>query len=214
MNHFAHEVTGKVTARRSIVAVLTQEILNNPDPKDFPIASEHRLCRRFAVSRVTIRLALGDLEHRGLIYRKHGKGTFAHGCSGRSHPSLGILIKSADALKSTPLVEFIRGAQTVMTSFNSSLVLIGTSPLEWRAEMTSALGAVIVMQESLTTDELINLQNRKLPLICIPDSELTVGDNDCFSLGRCAATALNHAAVTGEPVGVRVGLKFPPLYLL
>ena len=214
MNHFAHEVTGKLTARRCIVAVLTQEILNNPEPKDFPIGSEHQLCRRFAVSRVTIRLALGDLEHRGLIYRKHGKGTFAYGCSGRGRPSLGILMKSPDALESAPLVEFIRGAQTVMTSFNSSLVLIGTSPLDWRAEMTSTLGAVIVMQEDLTADESNSLKNRKLPFICISESQLTIGDNGCFLLGKCAAKTLNHAAVTGETLGVRVGLELPPLLLL
>src|SRR5271170_81772 len=132
MISFTREGTKKLTARQGITAVLAREILNNPDPKDFRLASEHQLCGRFAVSRVTIRLALCDLEHRGLIYRRQGRGTFAYGCSGRVHPSLGILIKSPDALKSAPLVEFIRGAQTVMTSFNSCLVLIGTSPLNWR----------------------------------------------------------------------------------
>src|SRR5271170_2563411 len=154
MNHIAPGFPRKPSARRRVVAVLTQEILNNPNPRDFAIASEHQHCKRFAVSRVTIRLALSDLEHRGLIYRRHGKGTFAHGCSNRIHRSIGILIKSPDALKCAPLIEFIRGAQTVMASFNSSLVLIGTSPLDWWAEMTSTLGAVIVMQEGLTTDEL------------------------------------------------------------
>ena len=64
----------KPSARRRIADVLAQEILNRPQPEDFAIASDHQLCRRFAVSRVTIRLALGDLEHKGLIYRRHGKG--------------------------------------------------------------------------------------------------------------------------------------------
>ena len=209
MNLFAQEGPRKPTARRRIAAILTQEILNNPDHKDFSIASEHQFCRRFAVSRVTIRLALGDLEHRGLIYRRHGKGTFAHGCSSRVHPSLGILIKSPDALKCAPLVEFVRGAQTVMASFRSTLLLISTSPLDWRAEMTSTLGAVIVMQESLTTDELNNLKNRNLPFISIPDSQLTHGDNVCFHLGLCAAKALNHAALTGEQVGVHMWHELP-----
>jgi DNA-binding transcriptional regulator YhcF (GntR family) len=188
------------TARRRITSILAQEILNNPDPKDFRIASEHQLCSRFAVSRVTIRLALGDLEHRGLIYRRHGKGTFAHGCSSRVYRSLGILIQSPDALKCTPLVEFVRGAQAVMTSLRSSLVLIGTSPLDWQAEMASTLGAVIVMEQNLTTDELNNLKNRNLPFTSIHESQLTLGDTDCFHLGLRIAEALNNAALTGEPV--------------
>jgi len=209
MHHFAQKSTRKLSARRRIATILTQEILNNPDPKDFPIASEYQLCSRFAVSRVTIRLVLGDLEHRGLIYRRHGKGTFAHGCSNRAHPSLGILIKSPDALKCTPLIEFIRGAQTVMTSFGSSLVLIGTSPLDWGAEMTNTMRAVIIMQENLTTDELINLKNRNFPFIYIPNSQLTIGDMDCFHLGICAAKALNHAAITGESGGMHVWYEHP-----
>lgn len=201
MNHPTQGLPKKPTVRRRVAAVLTQEILNNPAPKDFPIASEHQLCRRFAVSRVTIRLALGDLEHRGLIYRRHGKGTFAHGCSRRVHRSLGILIKSPDALKQAPFIEIIRGAQAVMTSFRSSLVLISASPLEWQAEMASNLGAIIVMQVGVTTEELTNLQNRNLPFLCIQESQLTIGDNDWFNLGLHATEALNKAAVTGETIG-------------
>jgi DNA-binding FadR family transcriptional regulator len=57
---------------------MTEEILKRSDEQDFLITSEHQLCRQFTVSRVTVRLALGDLEHLGLIYRRHGKGTFAY----------------------------------------------------------------------------------------------------------------------------------------
>ena len=67
------------TARGRLVAAVTEEILSRNEPSAFAIDSEHQLCRRFNVSRVTVRLALGDLENRGLIYRKHGKGTFAYG---------------------------------------------------------------------------------------------------------------------------------------
>jgi hypothetical protein len=80
--------------------------------------------------------------------------------------------------------------------------------------MTSFLGAVIVMQEDLTADELNSLKNRKLPFIRIPKSQLTVGDNDGFTLGLCTARALNHAAITGEPVRVRVDRELPPPLLV
>jgi DNA-binding transcriptional regulator YhcF (GntR family) len=201
MNRHAQRFPKKPTARRRVVAVLTQEILNNHDSKDFPIASEHQLCTRFSVSRVTIRLALGDLEHRGLIFRRHGKGTFAYGHSTRIHRSLGILIKCPDALKHTPLVEMIRGAQAVMTSLRSPLVLISASPLEWLAEMASTLGAVIVMEHGVTPEELTNLKNRNLPFLCLQESQLPFGNDDCFNLGLHAAEALNDAAITGESVG-------------
>jgi DNA-binding transcriptional regulator YhcF (GntR family) len=202
--HLAQDLPKRPTARRRVVAVLTQEILNNPDTKDFPIASEYQLCRRFGVSRVTIRLALGDLEHQGLIYRRHGKGTFAHGHSKRVHRSLGLLIKAPDALKYAPLVEMIRGAQAAMASLRSSLVLISISPLEWQPEMTRNLGGVIVVQQDVTAEEMNNIKKRNLPFLCIEESRLTNGANDCFDLGLQAAEILNHAAVTGTLVGEMV----------
>ena len=44
---------------------------------------------------------IGDLENRGLIYRKHGKGTFANGHKTRIHRYLGILDEIAPGYRST-----------------------------------------------------------------------------------------------------------------
>ncbi|MBI4254758.1 MAG: GntR family transcriptional regulator, partial [Candidatus Rokubacteria bacterium] len=41
------------------------------------IPSEHALCRRFKVSRPTIRQALDVLVEEGLLYRHAGRGTFS-----------------------------------------------------------------------------------------------------------------------------------------
>lgn len=38
--------------------------------------SEHELCAMFDVSRITVRQALGDLQKEGLLFKRHGKGTF------------------------------------------------------------------------------------------------------------------------------------------
>jgi DNA-binding transcriptional regulator YhcF (GntR family) len=200
MNPFKQHDTKKSTARCRIAAILTQEILSRSDSKDFPIASEHQLCQRFGVSRVTIRLAFADLEHRRLIYRRHGKGTFAHACSTRVHPSLGILTKSPDALKSTKLIDFIRGALTVMTSLRSSIVLINTHPRDWQTEMTSTLGGVVILEGEFTADELDSLKNRRLPFISLSEMQPSLEDKDYFRFGMCAAKTLDQAVATGEPV--------------
>lgn len=43
---------------------------------DQPIPSEHELCQTHGVSRITVRKALNDLIHEGLLYAVQGKGTF------------------------------------------------------------------------------------------------------------------------------------------
>jgi DNA-binding transcriptional regulator YhcF (GntR family) len=184
----------KPTARRHLVAELTAQILNHPGLGDFSIASEHQLCRSFGVSRVTVRLALGDLENNGLIYRRHGKGTFAYGQSTRFRPSLGILIKSCDELKHVCCVEIIRGAQAAMISRRSSLVLISTSPLEWRAETTRNLGAIIVFPQDVSAEELTEIKSHDLPFLCVQESQQAVGETDFFSLGLHSAEALADSA--------------------
>jgi GntR family transcriptional regulator of arabinose operon len=160
------------TARARLVSALTEEILGRNEQASFPISSEHQLCRKFGVSRVTVRLALSDLENRGLIYRKHGKGTFAHGSTTRIHRYLGILIKSVVAAEHRPLIEMIRGAQAVMASVRSAVLLISTSPEEWRAEKASSLGGVIVIPQDVTENDLDILKNRNLPYIIFSESNL------------------------------------------
>jgi DNA-binding LacI/PurR family transcriptional regulator len=151
---------------------LTEEILQKAAPAAFPIASEHQLCRRFNISRVTVRLALGDLENRGLIYRKHGKGTFAHGQATRVHRNLGVLIKSPNASEHRPIAEMVRGVQTVMASVQAATLLISTSPEQWRPEKVSTLGGVIVVPHEVTPRELEILKDRNLNYILFGETDL------------------------------------------
>ncbi|MCE0498401.1 MAG: LacI family transcriptional regulator [Methylacidiphilales bacterium] len=155
-----------------MVAALTEEILNSPEPSAFPIESEHQLCRRFNISRVTVRLALSDLENRGLIYRKHGKGTYAHGRSTRVHRHIGVLMKSTMAAEHRPITEILRGVQMALVPLRSALLLISTSPEQWRPEKASSLGGVIVLPHDMSVAELEILKARNLPSLIMGESDL------------------------------------------
>jgi GntR family transcriptional regulator, arabinose operon transcriptional repressor len=160
------------TARARLVAALTEEILNSPEPAAYPIASEHQLCRRFSISRVTVRLALSDLENRGLIYRKHGKGTFAHGRTTRPYRNLGVLIKSPQIAAHRPIAEIVRGAQMTLSPLGAAILLISTPPEEWRPEKASSLSGIIVVPQDVTTKDLDILKDRNLPYLIVGESQL------------------------------------------
>ena len=214
------------TARRHVATVLAKEIMDNPSAKAFSIETEYQLCRRFRISRLTVRLALGDLENRGLIFRKHGKGTFAHGNSTRIHRKIAVLIRSRQNVKSRLLIEILNGAYTATTSLKTGLMLIGTSPHQWPPNIVSDLGGVIVIPENVTIKDLENLNDRKLPFLLIAEGKKelpgprilwrqnkeshrarwlpgnesvpTELEYDFFTAGQLVVKALNQAALTGE----------------
>ena len=124
---------------------------------------------------------MSDLENRGLIYRKHGKGTFAHGRSTRIHRYLGVLMKSPQATEHRPIAEMIRGAQTMMASLRSGILLISTPPEEWQPEKASSLGGVIVVPQDVTAKDLDILKNRNLPFLLFAESDLP---GPCVHLGQ------------------------------
>ena len=70
-----------VSRNLSLSRQIVQEILTGIDAKTLPrdngmLPSEAELGQRFDVSRATIREALAQLEHRGVVMRRHGVGTF------------------------------------------------------------------------------------------------------------------------------------------
>jgi DNA-binding LacI/PurR family transcriptional regulator len=71
-----------------------------------------------------------------------------------------------------PIAEMIRGAQTVMSSLRSGILLISTPPGEWRPEKASSLGGVIVVPQDVTAEDLEIIRNRNLPFIVFTESNL------------------------------------------
>lgn len=55
---------------------ITRQVVSGRWRSNHPLPSEQELCSHFGVSRGTLRRALGDLEHQGLVVRRQGRGTF------------------------------------------------------------------------------------------------------------------------------------------
>jgi GntR family transcriptional regulator len=72
----AFEPDSHVPLYQQIKETLRSGILDGKYPPHSRMPSESELQDMFAVSRITIRQALGDLQKEGLIFKVHGKGSF------------------------------------------------------------------------------------------------------------------------------------------
>jgi GntR family transcriptional regulator len=59
-----------------VVQDLVKRVQLGEFPADSQIPTEHELCRRYGVSRITVRKALDQLVARRILYRRRGVGTF------------------------------------------------------------------------------------------------------------------------------------------
>lgn len=99
--------------------VLRQQIRAGHLEPHAAIPSEPELVASYHVSRATVRQALNELVHEGLLYRQHGKGTFV--CEPRIQQTLSELASFSDELKRRGkrpgglliLSELTRGSDTV-----------------------------------------------------------------------------------------------------
>ena len=64
-----------------VAEILTDHILSGKISPGEKLKTEAELCKQFDVSRATVREALGHLESRGFITRKHGIGSFVLGAA-------------------------------------------------------------------------------------------------------------------------------------
>lgn len=99
--------------------VLRQQIRSGHLEPHAAIPSEPELVASYRVSRATVRQALNELVHEGLLYRQHGKGTFV--CEPRIQQKLSELASLSEELKQQGkrpgglllVSELVRGSESV-----------------------------------------------------------------------------------------------------
>lgn len=98
-----HEADGKA---KKIKAWLLDEIKNGSFDRSRPLPGDLELMERFGVSRGTVRAALVELQHLGLIVRRRGVGTVLSKRGERRSGVVGLLFPEIDACEYFKDVEY------------------------------------------------------------------------------------------------------------
>jgi len=155
-----------------MMSELSREILAGRYSPDKPLPGEYPLCERFSCSRTTVRRAMVELEKKGLIYRHHGKGTFAHPVTKLNLPPVGLLVRKPERLTGDYFVELIRGCNSYLNTVGSQLTIISQPPQEWPQRLFESISGVIVIPVSITAEDISFLAEGNCPYVVMMESLL------------------------------------------
>lgn len=117
--------SGSPTKYSMIYKDIRERILDGTILPGEKIDSENMLCKRYDVSRYTVRRALADLIGEGLVEARHGQGTFCtlRRLSGRRTHNIAVI---TTYLSDYIFPSVIRGIDRVMTENNYTMFLKNT----------------------------------------------------------------------------------------
>lgn len=151
---------------------LAAEILAGKYAGDVAMPGEYPLCERFECSRTTVRRAMVELEKRGLVYRRHGKGTFAHPVQTMAMLPVGLLIKCPEKLTSDYFVELVRGCNSYVNSLGSNLSIFSTNPADWSEKQFASIAGLIVIPAGVTPEDIAALEEHSCSYVIMMESDL------------------------------------------
>ena len=122
-----------------LVLSLRQMIAEHLEHHDFRFPTEGFLCRKFSVSRVTVRNALDELEKEGLLERRQGSGTTLTGKYPEASRNRIALLLADPSRYRSPLI--LSGVRAVAASHGFSLAVydLHASPFREREILSGFL---------------------------------------------------------------------------
>ena len=163
----------KETRTQLAAESLAKEILEGRHRGGGPLPSEHQLCARFGLSRMSVRIILERLEQRRLIYKHQGKGTFVSPSRPAPAKVVVLLLRDLSKAASPYLMDLARGADSFLSSRGAHLHLVGTAPDTWSAEFRASLAGVIVIPNHVAQSDIVCLRGLRLPHMIVMDSDLS-----------------------------------------
>jgi DNA-binding GntR family transcriptional regulator len=138
-------------------SIVREQIENLEWPIGSQIPTEDELCRRYDVSKATVRIALAELVRTGYLKKLQGKGTFVLS----SMPDLGITMK-------TTLTEYLFGEPVHV---QKELLMRGVKkpPEDVQAHMKTDDDLYYIRCKRMVNNEAAYLEEAFLPLDSVPD---------------------------------------------
>ena len=179
-----------------ITLELISEITRKKAAETYQLDSEHQLMARFGVSRITIRLVLSELEHAGLIFRQHGRGTFVRGWATQVRRPLAVLLNLRGAHAVRNVMDFTEGVTTAQTLEGASVFISSSPPATWGEAIIGVLAGVLIVGDALADGDLVSLKSHRVTYLHVGRDRLDRRGN-CFDFGRDLGAAFYSYAQTG-----------------